>query len=920
MKRLLVALALVGTFAVQAANERLETIQTALADLVELAGPEVLANTEENGGMFISCSKAGPFAEGDPSNQLEDPEVAADARKASAEATDGSLPSAPVRAKVELMASSSAARLTVNRLNGSISFDESLIGSVGNPSHYVCYGSSGTLMSALSTNKAVSISFELSRGSGWLSLSSPWIDGDGYKCVTYTAASNVGGNSRYGLIKCRETYWSGEQLVELCTWYPIGQCGDYLYDKKSKSVFAPNYSVLCYDWAADSGNGTGMKAVPIRNYGVPESQFKKWVFTHTSENSKLVTVKTNKSKLQTEYTYYANMGTDVKSCLTTTKIKGFSGQKRTWNFFAPKPPELLDVPMDFVASDNQVTNVVCTWSAVEGATSYKVFRNGILLGTTEGTRFDDGTGTPGKSYTYSVVAETTLLGYALATSPAAKDTGKSIALVLKSIRMSSYPKSVYAGCTYPKALVCTATFNDGLSKVVKASWSVTKGKATVNSSGTLRVNPKASGTLGIKAKYTYAKKTCSASASIKVVKPPKPDPERTIKKFFIGGPSSIASGNTENYMAFIVWSDNVTNYVSDAEWTQLTGKDHAAMAVEQPYMKLTALYTGVTCGTMVKAEWNGYSDVKRVEIVSPDPGEPLSPEVCVDGDPTGVIHTAFKLPIRIDCAFPVTVTASGLPKTLGLAYDSKKGVISGVPKKTGTYKVTVTAKGKYLGTVKSSKLTFSLKILALPSWAKGSFSGIAQYDLLTDYTTQFCPFANATASLKSSGASSVKFSFASDTETFSATKYASATISGGKVTALQLSGTLKTATGKLSARGEVTAAHLRLWTIAGSRQAYAEMYRKISTSVKSEKKLISKVAGWSYTASKLKLKIDKNGKMTISGKTPKNRKVSASCYPHLCDGAIYYRFVFTPTGAGGNGYYIYLKSEGSSLRYWELSF
>ena len=576
--------------------------------------------------------------------------------------------------------------------------------------------------------------------------------------------------------------------------------------------------------------------------------------------------------------------------------------------------------MDFTASDNLVTNVLCTWSAVEDATSYKVFRNGILLGTTEDTQFNDGTGTPGKSYTYSVVAETTESGYAIATSPAAKDTGKSIALALKSIRISSYPKSVYAGCTYPKALVCTATFNDGLSKTVKASWSVTKGKATVNSSGTLRVNPKASGTLGIKAKYTYAKKTCTASVSIKVVKPPKPDPERTIKKFFIEGPSSIPSGNTESYMAYVLWSDGEINYVPDAVWTQLTGKDHAVMAVEQPYLKLTALFTGVTCGTMVKAEWNGYSDVKRVEIVSPDPGETPLPEVCVDGDPTGVIHTAFKLPIRVDCAFPVTVTVSGLPKTLGLAYDSKKGVISGVPKKTGTCKVTVTAKGTYLGKVKSSKLTFSLKILALPSWAKGSFSGIARYDLLTDYTTQFCPFANATATLKSSGASSVKFSFASDTESFSATKYASATISGGKVTALQLSGTLKTATGKLSARGEVTSAHLRLWTIAGSRQAYAEMYRKISTSVKSEKKLISKVAGRSYTVSKLKLKIDKKGKMKITGKTPKNRKVSASCYPHICDGAVYYRFVFTPTGAGGNGYYIYLKSEGSGLRYWELSF
>ena len=108
MKRLLVALALVGTLAVQAANERLETIRTAVAGLVELAGPEALANNTDADGLFISCSKAGPFAKGDPSEQTEDPEIAADASAPAA--VDVSSPNVSVRAKGKLLAASPMTR------------------------------------------------------------------------------------------------------------------------------------------------------------------------------------------------------------------------------------------------------------------------------------------------------------------------------------------------------------------------------------------------------------------------------------------------------------------------------------------------------------------------------------------------------------------------------------------------------------------------------------------------------------------------------------------------------------------------------------------------------------------------------------------------------------------------------------------
>ncbi|MDD2764142.1 MAG: fibronectin type III domain-containing protein [Opitutaceae bacterium] len=64
----------------------------------------------------------------------------------------------------------------------------------------------------------------------------------------------------------------------------------------------------------------------------------------------------------------------------------------------------LAPPTNFQSTLTGSTFVQLSWSAVSGATSYRVYRNGALIGSPTTTSFTDSTVTPGTAYTYTVEA------------------------------------------------------------------------------------------------------------------------------------------------------------------------------------------------------------------------------------------------------------------------------------------------------------------------------------------------------------------------------------------------------------------------------------------------------------------------------------------------------------------------------------
>lgn len=107
----------------------------------------------------------------------------------------------------------------------------------------------------------------------------------------------------------------------------------------------------------------------------------------------------------------------------------------------------------------------------------------------------------------------------------------------------------------------------------------------------------------------------------------------------------------------------------------------------------------------------------------------------------GTVGVRFELPLPCDSECKVTLSAKGLPKGLSVSGN----VISGVPKKAGTSKVTISAKNAG-GT---SKLTVKIVVAAFPKQLVGSYSGY-----LTDAAGEIA--GSYTATVSSAGKVSAK--------------------------------------------------------------------------------------------------------------------------------------------------------------------
>ena len=162
--------------------------------------------------------------------------------------------------------------------------------------------------------------------------------------------------------------------------------------------------------------------------------------------------------------------------------------------------------------------------------------------------------------------------------------------------------------------------------------------------------------------------------------------------------------------------------------------------------------------------------------------DPLEDVGCTAADETGAL--TMMVGVALDGSDAVTCESASLPSysarglPTGVSLSKTTGAITGVPTKAGTFnaKVTVSnASGK-------SILPLVITVLPLPTWAQGTFTGLAEQ---TDEEPGL-----ATLTIGSAGKISGKVSFSGTNWTFAATAFDPGGIADG-VTNLTITGTAK---------------------------------------------------------------------------------------------------------------------------------
>ena len=196
-------------------------------------------------------------------------------------------------------------------------------------------------------------------------------------------------------------------------------------------------------------------------------------------------------------------------------MSGFSTSANGWRKLSPP---------DVTASNDLLDKVAVSWSEVEGAKYYRVYRatsmdgqkTALGSGWQTTTAFNDTTATAGVTYYYFVVAAVDASGLRPSDYSIVEDGMRAAPVTIDALAVNGAVSIASGGnATY----TATVTYTDGSAKNVTPSWSITSGASYANVSGSkvTAAVVAANQSITLKATYTENGKTVFGTKEIAIV-------------------------------------------------------------------------------------------------------------------------------------------------------------------------------------------------------------------------------------------------------------------------------------------------------------------------------------------------------------------------------------------------------------------
>jgi hypothetical protein len=221
------------------------------------------------------------------------------------------------------------------------------------------------------------------------------------------------------------------------------------------------------------------------------------------------------------------------------------------------------VPTGVSATATSPTQINLSWTASTdnvGVTGYKVYRNGVLVGSPAGTGYSDTGLAASTGYSYTVSA-CDAAGNCSARSTTVSAITQAAPITPSSLSFTTPATLQSSGRVQ---LSATASYSNSTSKVVTPTWtSSNPAAATVSSTGVLSAGSVSVDTpLTLTASYTENGVTVGASQTVTISAAPA-----TLAAILMSGSSSVQSGGQVLFKVTAAYSDGSSRQVTASGWT-----------------------------------------------------------------------------------------------------------------------------------------------------------------------------------------------------------------------------------------------------------------------------------------------------------------------------------------------------------------